>query len=115
VKVLRLSNTNDVLPGMAGIRPGLLRERLEAFVDAPVEVVVKTIWPTETLPATVEKWVEREQPDLVWLGVVDYWYEYTPVPKRMERLFGRFGGAADTPLRLAIDAQRPELRRPGAG
>lgn len=105
MKVLRLTNSNDILPGTADGRPGLLRERLEGYLGEPVEIVVKAIWPTEALPSTVEKWIEREQPDLVWLGVVNYWYEYQSVPKRMERLFGRVGSmasrlgfrAADTP------------------
>lgn len=118
MKVLRLTNSNDVLPGTADNRPRLLKERLEAYVGEPVEVVVKTIWPTDTLPATVEKWVEREQPDLVWVGVVNYWYEYMSVPKRMERLFGQFGNtasnlgfkAADTPW-LSQNAVFRALRR----
>lgn len=126
MKVLRLTNSNDILPGTADARPGLLRERLEAYMGEPVEIVVKAIWPTESLPATVEKWVEREQPDLVWLGVVNYWYEYQSVPKRMERLFGRFGStvshlgfrAADTPWlsqNAAFRAVRGALQRTVGG
>lgn len=118
MKVLRLTNSNDILPGTADDRPGLLRERLEAYLGGPVEIVVKAIWPTESLPATVEKWIERDQPDLVWLGVVNYWYDYMSVPKRMERVFGRFGNtasnlgfkAADTPW-LSQNAVFRSLRR----
>ena len=72
VKILRLTNSNDVLSTTN--RPEALRQGLEQFLGEPVEIVVKTIWPTETLPETVEKWVAREQPDLVWVGLVNYWY-----------------------------------------
>ena len=103
VKVLRLTNSNDVLSTTN--RPEALREGLEAFLGEPVEIVVKTIWPTESLPETVEKWVAREKPDLVWVGIVNYWYEYMSVPKRMERLFGRFGKRASDLGFKAADTQ----------
>jgi hypothetical protein len=103
VKILRLTNSNDVLSTTN--RPEALREGLEEFVGEPVEIVVKTIWPTESLAETVEKWVAKEQPDLVWVGVVNYWYEYMSVPKRMERLFGRFGKKASNLGFKAADAQ----------
>lgn len=103
VKILRLTNSNDVLSTTN--RPEALRQGLEQFLGEPVEIVVKTIWPTETLPETVEKWVAREQPDLVWVGLVNYWYEYMSVPKRLERLLGPFGKRASDLGFKAADAQ----------
>ena len=103
MKILRLSNSNDVLSTTN--RPEALREGLEEFLGEPVEIVVKPLWPTENVADVVEKWVAKEQPDLVWVGLVNYWYEYMSVPKRMERLFGRFGKRASDLGFKAADAQ----------
>ncbi len=105
MKILRLSNSNDVLAGATTNRPEALREGLEEFLGEPVEIVVKPLWPTEGVADVVEKWVAREQPDLVWVGLVNYWYEYMSVPKRLERLFGRFGKRASDLGFKAADAQ----------
>ncbi len=104
MKILRLSNSNDVLAGATTNRPEALQEGLEQFLGEPVEIIVKTIWPTEGIAEVVEKWVAKEQPDMVWVGIVNYWYEYMSVPKRMERLFGRFGKRASDLGFKAADA-----------
>ncbi len=91
MKVLKLSNSNDVLEGATTNRPRLLAEKLEAHFGEPVEVVVKTPWPTGTMPAAIERWVERELPDVVLLQVVNYWIAYPSVPLRLRRLLGPFG------------------------
>mgnify|MGYP001334887755 CR=1 FL=1 len=103
MKILRLSNSNDVLSTTN--RPEALREGLEEFLGEPVEIVVKPLWPTEGVADVVEKWVAKEQPDLVWVGLVNYWYEYMSVPKRMERILGRFGKRASDLGFKAADAQ----------
>jgi len=103
VKILRLTNSNDVLSTTN--RPEALREALQEFLGEPVEIVVKPLWPTENIADVVEKWVAKEQPDVVWVGLVNYWYEYMSVPKRMERLFGRFGKQASDLGFKAADAQ----------
>jgi hypothetical protein len=91
MRVLKLSNSNDVLQGATINRPRLLAGKLEAHFGEPVEVVVKTPWPTDSMPPAVEKWVDREQPDVVLLQIVNYWIAYPSVPLRLRRMLGPLG------------------------
>ena len=54
-------------------------------------MTAKSVWPDAKFPATLQKWLARYQPDIVYLNVVSFWFQYESVPLRMERLFGRFG------------------------
>lgn len=98
LKFLWLSNSNDnlardgVAPGAR--RPELMVAALEALIDRPITLVVKAIWPEEVLPGIVERWMEREKPDIVWLDVAAYWISYESSPKRVSRWFGRAGERA---------------------
>ncbi|WP_322819095.1 hypothetical protein [Tepidiforma sp.] len=106
MKILRLTNSNDVLAGATPERPRLLAEKLEAYFGEPFEIVVKTPWPTPALPSVVDKWLDREQPDAVFLHIPNYWVSYPSVPLRLARLLGRPGtwlarlgfAAAENPL-----------------
>jgi hypothetical protein len=109
MKVLRLTNSNDVLEGATTNRPRLLAEKLEAHFGEPVEMVVKTPWPNERMPDIVEKWVEREQPDVVWLSLVNYWISYPSVPLRLRRLLGPPG---DWLARLGFRAAESQVIGP---
>lgn len=91
MKILRLTNSNDLLAGATPNRPQLLREKLEAHFGEPVELLIKTPWPNARMPAVVERWVEREQPDVVWLGIVNYWVAYPSFPLLLERKLGPVG------------------------
>lgn len=98
LKVLWLSNSNDN-PARAGVRAGarrpeLMVAELEAFIGRPVALVIKPIWPEETLPGIIQRWMEREKPDVVWLNVAAYWISYESSPKRVSRWFGRAGERA---------------------
>ncbi len=91
MKILRLTNSNDVLEGASTNRPVLIARALEAHFGEPVETVLRTPWPNQRMPAVVESWVDRERPDVVFLGVVNYWFNYPSVPLRLRRLFGPLG------------------------
>ena len=98
LKFLWLGNSNDN-PARPGVRPGarraeLMAAELEAFLGRPVTLVIKPIWPEETLPGIIERWMEREKPDIVWLNVAGYWNSYESSPKRVGRWFGRAGERA---------------------
>ena len=67
---------------------------LESFLGRPIALVIKPIWPEETLPGIIERWMDREKPDIVWLNVAAYWMSYESSPKRVRRWFGRAGDRA---------------------
>jgi hypothetical protein len=93
VKVLRLTNSNDVLASLA---PSLLASEVAARVISdrcgePVETVSRVIWPGDELPAIVERWIARYEPDIVFLRAASFWVTYESVPLRIQRRMGRVG------------------------
>lgn len=106
VKILRLTTSNDTVHQGPESRVGWLQRLGEERLGEPLEIVSRAVWPDARLPAAAEKWIEREQPDIVWLVLQSFWFEYLSVPKRLERKFGRVGKvaseagfkAADKPL-----------------
>jgi hypothetical protein len=79
---------------------------LEKQIARPVTLVTKPIWPSEELPEIVEKWVGREQPDLVWLNTSAYWFTYESVPLRLKNRLGRVGTAvSEAGLRAGKDSR----------
>ena len=92
MRVLRLGNSEDRSPGIADSDrawyiAGIV---LAEACGESVETVVRPISPTRELPDLLDKWLDEYQPDLVLLKVTWYWYSYESVPRRIERLFGRF-------------------------
>lgn len=94
MKILRLTTSNDTVHQGQGSRLDWIARLGEERLGEPVEIVSKAVWPDGRLPATVEKWIDREQPDVVWMLLQSFWYEYLSVPKKLERKFGRAGKAA---------------------
>lgn len=97
LKVLWLSNSNDNAArgeiATSARRPELMAARLQEAIGRPVELVVKPIRPDGRLPDLVERWLDAEDPEVVWLNVAAYWFTYESVPRRVERLLGRTGKA----------------------
>ena len=96
VKILRLTTSNDVVQSGPGSRVDWIQRLASERFGEPVEIVVKPVWPDSRLAAAAERWIAQENPDIVWMLVQSFWYEYLSVPKRLERRFGRFGKAAST-------------------
>ncbi len=96
MRVLLLGSSNDTGQWFEGGKKKheIAQERLEADLGEPVEFVVKGIWPTEDLPGLVEGWIEKHQPDVIYLNTGSYWFLYRSVPLRVKRLLGRVGGEA---------------------
>ncbi|MEP6872156.1 MAG: hypothetical protein ABI939_09960 [Anaerolineaceae bacterium] len=93
MRVLRLS-TSDDRPGRvaAGQAAHEVVERiLRDATGEAVETVVRPIWPDESLPDLIDRWMERYEPDLVFLRVNGFWFQYESVPLKIERKFGRLG------------------------
>ena len=106
MRILRLTTSNDTVHQGPGSRVDWLKRLGEEQLGEPVDIISRPVWPDSRLPAAAEKWIEREQPDIVWLVLQSFWFEYLSVPKRLERKFGRAGKvaseagfkAADKPL-----------------
>ncbi|MBI2764446.1 MAG: SGNH/GDSL hydrolase family protein [Chloroflexi bacterium] len=64
---------------------------LAARTGAAVELITRKTWPAPELPAIVDRWVERLEPDLVCVFVSSFPFCYASVPIRLRHAWGRFG------------------------
>ncbi len=94
VKILRLTTSNDTVHQGPGSRVDWLQRLGTEQLGEPLELVTRPIWPDMRLPAAVERWCAQENPDVVWLVLQSFWFEYLSVPKKLERRFGRAGKVA---------------------
>lgn len=94
MKILRLTTSNELIHQGPGSRLDWLTRLGSEQLGEPVEIVSKTVWPDARLPKAVERWVADEQPDLVWMMLQSFWFEYRSVPKKLSRKFGRAGKVA---------------------
>ena len=104
MKVLLLGNSNDggSWIGEGRKRHEIVAEQLEQLIGQPVEVVTKSIWPNPGLARVVDSWVEQHEPDVVYLTMLAYWFQYRSVPLRVRRLLGPLGpGVSDAGFRFA--------------
>ncbi len=105
MKVLILGNSNDTgtfVPESAK-RHVRMRDMLAAEFDAPVEIVVRNVWPNDRMVDYVAKGVDEIRPDMVYVNVTNYPYSYESTPLKVKRIFGRVGGEklGDAGLRVA--------------
>lgn len=93
MKMLFLGNSNDAGDWFEGgkKRHEIIAERLEEEFGEPVEVTVKSLWPNENLPGRVAEWIEKSQPDLIYITMSGYWFLYRSVPLRVQRIMGTMG------------------------
>lgn len=120
LRILRLTNSDDL---NEAIPPELRAQALaakviEARIGEPVETITRVIWPDPELPDIVESWLERYQPDCVFMRAASYWVTYESVPLRLQRRgyrgtgwLARLGGAAGANSRLASSAPFRVVRR----
>jgi hypothetical protein len=93
MKVLFLGNSNELYGDIpeSERRTSRAARALEEAFGEPVETVVRTIWPTEKLPGTIDKWMRESGPDIVYLNVVAFWFNFQSVPLKVERMLGPLG------------------------
>lgn len=106
LKILWLSSSNDNRANVAqgARRPELMSAMLQEAIARPVTVVTKPIWPSEELPEIIERWMVREEPDIVWFSTAAYWFAYESVPLRLKNRFGRVGEkVSDAGIRAGQD------------
>ena len=109
MKILRLTNSSDLHPGVPPeLRAPAVAERfVAAATGQEVQTVQKAIWPAPNLPEIVSRWVEQHEPDVVFFRLSSFWVAYESVPLRISRKLGRFGGpVANAGIRIG---ERPWL------
>lgn len=103
MKVLLLGNSNDSGTWMDGKkRHEIVRDILAERYSEPVEVVPKGIWPRAGVDEAVGRWIDKYDPDVIYLTMASYWFMYKSVPLRVKRVMGRLGEkAGDAGFRVA--------------
>ena len=93
VKILRLGSSNDTVEQFVAGEPRerVIQRELERQLQEPVTVVTKRIWPTERFPELLSRWLDEEDPDIVTVPVIGYWFNFESVPLKLQRRLGRFG------------------------
>jgi hypothetical protein len=93
VRVLRLTNSNDVNSAVAGAanKASIGERMLAEAAGEPVETTIRTIWPSSELPQLIAQWVRRYEPDLVLFVVSSYWFTYESIPTKVEHSLGPVG------------------------
>ncbi|MFN0096616.1 MAG: hypothetical protein ACKVVT_17805 [Dehalococcoidia bacterium] len=94
MRVLRLTNSNDMNAGIAPERRtgALVGGLLEARLGEPCEVQSRLYWPNARAPEFAERWVREFEPDVVLIGISEYWNTWESVPLMLRRRFGKAGG-----------------------
>ena len=87
MKILRLTNSSDVHPGVAPEErsPAVAERIVSEATGEPVETVVKGLWPTPGFPAVLERWINEYEPDVVFIRLSSFWVAYESVPLRIRR------------------------------
>jgi hypothetical protein len=93
VRVLRLTNSNDVQASIPeALRASVIAERTAAeLIGEPVETELRVFWPGPTLPGILEKWLDRYNPDMVFMRASSFWVCYASVPVKLQRRYGALG------------------------
>ncbi len=95
MKLLRLGNSQD-FQGVAGPDESIAAVAERAFqrsTGEQMETVTRAIWPNDSLPEVVDRWMEREEPDAVFLTCATFWVAFPSVPLRIRRRLKLVGPA----------------------
>ncbi len=89
MKMLRLAHSQEMF---ARVPPekrvqAVAGRRFEEVVGEPVETVHRMIWPNPELPQIIGSWMERYQPDLVYLSCTGFWYTWDSSLVKLRRRF----------------------------
>lgn len=95
MRILRLANSNDFVGYVTDEQRTYryVEQALHELTGEDVETIRRPIQPAENLPDVVERWIRELQPDIVFLMVNSYWFNYESVPIKLKRKFGRVGEA----------------------
>lgn len=105
MKILRLGSSNDTVEQFVAGEPRerVIQRELERQLEEQVTVVTRRIWPTERFPELLSRWLDEEDPDIVTVPVIGYWFNFESVPLRLQRRLGRFGERLGSTGKRAAD------------
>lgn len=120
MKMLRIGTSDDVYGPLEPPQRSwhIVQERLAEWLGEPVETILKSAWPNDAYAHVIERWIEREKPDAVFLGVASYWVSFPSAPLALEEarvplapMLGRLATAASRRPRIAHNGAFRLLRR----
>ena len=87
MRILRLSTSDDLHPSVPDELRGyrIVERTVAAETGEPVETILREIWPEANLPDVVGAWLDRYEPDIVFLRVSSFWASYQSVPLKLRR------------------------------
>ncbi len=94
MKILWVGNSNDRASAEVSegqLRHKLLEPRLAEALGEPVEIVSRPLWPKPDAAQVLSSWLERFEPELVYLKANQFWFNHESVPLRIERMLGPLG------------------------
>ena len=93
MKILRLTNSNDVASRLPAsqLSAAIADETVARITGEQPDTTVRVIWPGPELPSIVGRWIERYDPDVVFLRASSFWVCYESVPLRIQRRLGLLG------------------------
>ncbi len=96
MRILRLANSNDFIDYVPEDKRSFryVEQALKEVSGEDVETIRKPISPADHLPDIVERWIEEYSPDIIYLMVNGYWFNYESVPIKLQRKFGWAGKMA---------------------
>jgi hypothetical protein len=93
VRILRLTNSADEMPAVPDhLRSAAICERVvREETGEPAETIARIFWPGPELPAILERWLTRYEPDVVLIRCASFWVAYESVPLKLQRTLGKPG------------------------
>jgi hypothetical protein len=107
LRILRLTNSADEVAEIPEpLRSAAVTERFVAEATGePVETIARIFWPGPELPAILERWLVRYEPDVVLIRCASFWVAYESVPLKLQRSLGKPGAWLGR-LGLAVGGNR---------
>lgn len=98
MKILRLTNSSDVHGGVPEeLRaPAVAARFIEEATGEQVETIQRGLWPTESFPAVIDRWMDQFEPDVILFRLSSFWVAYESVPLRIGNRLGRIGKPVTT-------------------
>lgn len=87
MKILRFGISDDTHGNVPDEQRSwrLAQESLSDSTALDWETVMEPVWPSSSLASEVERAIEREQPDLVFIACASYWVSYPSAPLGVHR------------------------------
>ncbi|WP_322796504.1 SGNH/GDSL hydrolase family protein [Tepidiforma sp.] len=116
MNILRLGDSNDTFGPIPEDQRAwrIVERRLADDIGEPVRTILKSAWPSPSLPDAVERWLHQFEPDLVLVCTPSFWVAFPSAPLVLESsssaLMRRLGQAATSLSRRPAIAHTAAFR-----